>query len=122
MTWPHTGGFLYLRYEGRYTAADGSAVTPADMPLAVHMGGSIAKELVPRVTVSAALPIPTTTAQKAELSVAVDEMFKGATANIDVSDVAVGLLSTPEAIAGERLRRDLPELHVFALGTSMPEM
>ena len=44
-----------------------------------------------------------------------DEIFKGATANIDVSDVATGLLSAPESVAGERLRRGLAELHVFSL-------
>lgn len=116
MTWPHTGGFLYLRYEGRYTAAEGSAATPADIPSAVHMGGSITKEMVPRATVSGALSIDANGRATANLYVAVDEMFKGATSNVDVSDVAVGLLSTPEAIAGERLRRGLPELQLFTLG------
>ena len=44
-----------------------------------------------------------------------DEIFKGATSDLDVSDVAVGLLSTPEAVAGERLRRQLSELQPFVL-------
>ena len=53
MTWPHTGGFLFLRYEGRYTAA-GRRSHPAQAPAlgippAVHMGGDIRQELVPRV-------------------------------------------------------------------------
>jgi len=115
MTWPHTGGFLFLRYEGRYTAADGSPNAPSDLPPVVHMGGSIEKEFVPHVTVQGAFSIPANGTLEKRLSVAMDEIFKGASADIDVSDVAVGLLSTPESIAGERLRRDLPDRHVFVL-------
>ena len=115
MTWPHTGGFLFLRYEGRYTAADGSSAAPAGIPPAVHMGGDIQQELVPHVTVSSAFSIPANGRLEIGVRVAVDQVFKGATADIDVSDIAVGLLSTPEAIAGERLRRELPELPVFEL-------
>jgi len=115
MTWPHTGGFLFLRYEGRYTAADGSANVPSDLPPVVHMGGSIEKEFVPRVSVQGAFSIPASGTVEKRLSVAMDEIFKGASASIDVSDVAIGLLATPESIAGERLRRDLPDRHVFVL-------
>jgi hypothetical protein len=119
MTWPHTGGFLFLRYEGRYTAADsggaaGAAPAFGSLP-ALHMGGDIKKERVPRVTVQGALSIPASGTLEKGLSVVMDEIFKGATAEIDVSDVAVGLLSAPESIAGERLRRQLPELHAFVL-------
>lgn len=115
MTWPHTGGFLFLRYEGRYMAADGGSTTPSDLPPAVHMGGNIMQELVPHVTVSGQFSLPASGVLEKKLSVVMDEVFKGSTANIDVSDVAVGFLSTPESIAGERLRRDLPDLHVFVL-------
>src|SRR6478609_6539827 len=94
MTWPHTGGFLFLRYEGRYTAADGSALTASNIPSAVHMGGSITKELAPRVTVPHDFTIAETDPLELALSLSMDELFKGATADIDVSDVAVGLLST----------------------------
>jgi len=115
MTWPHTGGFLFLRYEGRYTAADGGATEPAGLPPAVHMGGDITKEMVPRVTVSGAFSVPASGSLEKGIDVVMDEVFAGATADIDVSDSAVGLLSTPESIAGERLRRDLPKLHPFVL-------
>ncbi|HYQ43847.1 MAG TPA: MbnP family protein [Polyangiaceae bacterium] len=115
MTWPHTGGFLFLRYEGRYTAADGSSTTPSDVPPVVHMGGNIGQELVPHVTISGQFSLPESGVLEKKLSVVMDEVFKGATANIDVSDVAVGFLSTPEAVAGERLRRGLSDLHVFVL-------
>jgi len=113
MTWPHTRGFLFLRYEGRYTAADGSAVTPSDIPSAVHMGGSITQELAPRISVPRTFMISATDPFEMALSLSMDELFKGATADIDVSDVAVGPLSTPESVAGERLRRGLPALHLF---------
>ena len=113
MTWPHTGGFLFLRYEGRYTAADGSAVTPSGIPSAVHMGGSITKELAPRVSLPRTFTISSTDPTEMALSLSMNELFKGATADIDVSDVAVGFLSTPESVAGERLRRGLPGLPLF---------
>jgi hypothetical protein len=119
MTWPHTGGFLFLRYEGRYTGADsggaGGAGSALGFPPAVHMGGDITKERVPRVTIAGALSIPASGTLEKGVSVVMDEIFKGATADLDVSDVATGLLSTPEAIAGERLRRQLSELHAFVL-------
>jgi len=114
MTWPHTGGFLFLRYEGRYTAADGSALAPSNIPSAIHMGGSVTKELAPRVAVPRAFSISATEPLEMSLSMSIDELFKGATANVDVSDVAVGLLSGPESVAGERLRRGLPALQVFS--------
>jgi hypothetical protein len=114
MTWPHTGGFLFLRYEGRYTAADGSAVPPSGVPSAVHMGGNITQELAPRVSLPHSFTISPTDPREMALSLSMDELFKGATANIDVSDVPVGIPSTPESVAGERLRRGLPGLHLFA--------
>jgi len=115
MTWPHTGGFLFLRYEARYTDASGSAGASSALgiPSMVHMGGDTREERVPRATIPAALSIPASGTLEKGIRVAVDEIFKGATAEIDVSDVAVGFLSSPESIAGERLRRQLPELHVF---------
>lgn len=118
MTWPHTGGFLFLRYEGRYTANDGSTSTRADIPPAVHMGGDITKELVPRLVVSNSFSIPATGRLEMGLGLTMDKLFAGATADIDVSDVAVGILSTPESIAGERLRRELPTLSAFVLDPS----
>jgi len=124
MTWPHGGGFLYFRYEGRSSVADsgaagasGAAGTNAasEVPPAVHMGGNLVTEFVPHVTVSGALSVPRSGTAERELTVAMDEVFKGANSDIDVSDFAVGFRSTPEAVAGERLRRELPELHVFEL-------
>jgi len=129
MTWPHTGGFLYLRYEGRSAEADGAGAggsagaggaagdSSAGLEIlpAVHMGGNLVKELVPHVTVSGSLLVPQSGTLGYGLRVVMDEIFKGATSDIDVSDTSIGFRSTPEAVAGERLRRDLPELHVFEL-------
>ena len=115
MTWPHTGGFLFFRYEGRNTTAQGAANPASTIPTRIHMGGSIEKELVPRVSVSGVFSVPASGTLERHLTVSMDEIFSGASANIDVSDVAVGLLSSDEAIAGERLRRELPELHAFVL-------
>ncbi|MEI9941001.1 MAG: MbnP family protein [Pseudomonadota bacterium] len=119
MTWPQTGGFLFLRYEGRYAAADGAGASGASstdqIPSAVHMGGDITKELVPSVTVSGALSLPPSGTLEKGLNVVMDEIFKGATSNIDVSDESVGFLATADAVAGLRLRHDWSELHVFVL-------
>lgn len=120
MTWPHAGGFLFLRFEARYSAADqggaAGASATAGIPPVVHMGGNMTQELVPRVTVSGALAVPASGRLEKGLSLVMDEIFKGATADIDVSDVTVGFLNTPESEAGERLRRELPQLHAFVLG------
>ena len=117
MTWPHTGGFLFLRYEGRYGGSGGSggSASAVGIPSMVHMGGSITAERVPRVTVLGAFSVPASGSIEKGLSVLMDQIFAGASAELDVSDVAVGLLSTPESIAGERLRRRLPELQAFVL-------
>jgi hypothetical protein len=114
MTWPYTGGFLFLRYEARYSGAAGASSAAASA-LGVHMGGNIAEELVPRVTVAGALSIPASGTLKKGLNVRMDEIFKGASSELDVSDASAGILSTSESQAGERLRRQLPDLHVFVL-------
>ncbi|HEY3237560.1 MAG TPA: MbnP family protein [Polyangiaceae bacterium] len=114
MTWPHTGGFLFLRYEALYTPAENASASP-EIPPAVHMGGNIMQELVPRVTVQGALSVPESGTLERGVVVVMDEIFKGATANLDVSDVTVGFLNTPETEAGERLRRELPTLNAFLL-------
>jgi hypothetical protein len=79
------------------------------------MGGDIRQELVPTVTVSGTLSVPASGTFEKGLTMVMDEVFAGATADVDVSDRAVGLLSTPEAIAGERLRRELPGRQLFVL-------
>jgi hypothetical protein len=117
MTWPHTGGFLFLRFEGRVTAGGGAGISSAtsEIPPAVHMGGNILTELLPYVTVSGsgALSIPASGSLEKGMRVVMDEIFKGASSAIDVSDMAGP--PAPDTVAGERLRRELPDLHVFEL-------
>jgi hypothetical protein len=48
------------------------------------------------------------------LNVVMDEIFQGASSNVDVSGMP-GLSPAADSIAGERLRRRLPDLHVFEL-------
>jgi hypothetical protein len=119
MTWPHAGGYLFLRYESLYTDKDGKMAMRPGVPAVVHMGGNITKEFVPRVTVSSAFSLSASGTLEKRLGVAMEQIFAGSTADIDVSDVAVGFLSTPESIAGERLRRELPDLSVFALDPAL---
>jgi len=111
MTWPHTGGFLFLRYEGRYEGADGGA--NARIPSMVHMGGNIGQELVPRVTVPGAFSLSSNLPREKAMRMNMDDLFAAATSNLDVSDVT--LPPGAEVIAGERLRRSISGLSVFQL-------
>jgi len=117
MTWP-AAGYLYLRYEALNTPAEGSAST-GKVPPAVHMGGSVVTELVPRVTVSGPLSVPASGTLVKSLQLSMDEIFAGATADIDVSKTEgldPGLLSEDAVVAGERLRQELPKRPVFSFG------
>ncbi|KYF57465.1 hypothetical protein BE04_02020, partial [Sorangium cellulosum] len=117
MTWPHTG-YLWLRYEGRVDPpAGGEPVDPDEgtVPPAVHMGGNLVMDLVPRVEVRGALSVPESGSTGKVVRVAMDEVFEGATADVDLT----GFMGPPgpvgdELLAGERLRRSLPDLTVFA--------
>ncbi|WP_437999617.1 MbnP family protein [Sorangium sp. So ce185] len=119
MTWPHTG-YLWLRYEGRVDPpAGGEPVEPDDgtVPPAVHMGGNLVMDLVPRVEVRGAVSVPESGSTGKVVRVAMDEVFAGATADVDLT----GYMGPPgpvgdELLAGERLRRSLPDLTVFAFG------
>ncbi|KYF82202.1 hypothetical protein BE11_13830 [Sorangium cellulosum] len=119
MTWPHTG-YLFLRYEGSVAPpAGGGPVDPdggtASVPPAVHMGGNLVMDLAPTVEVRGALSVPASGATGKVVRVVMDEVFGGATADVDLT----GFVSPPgpvgdELLAGERLRRGLPDLTVFA--------
>jgi hypothetical protein len=126
MTWPHTG-YLFLRYEGRVLLpADGSdagaAAGPdggpaAALPAAIHMGGNLVMDLAPRVEVRGALSVPASGSTRKALRLVMDEVFKGAVTEVDLT----GFVAPPgpvgdEIVAGERLRRSLPTLNVFVFG------
>ncbi|WP_437611545.1 MbnP family protein [Sorangium sp. So ce834] len=119
MTWPHTG-YLFLRYEGRVDPpAGGDPVDPeggtATVPPAVHMGGNLAMDLAPRVEVRGPVSVPASGSTGKVVRLVMDEVFEGATADVDLT----GYIGPPgpvgdELLAGERLRRSLPALTVFA--------
>jgi hypothetical protein len=140
MTWPHTG-FLFFRYEGRTAslsqgsagaggagsgaagdggandgvAGEGGAAGNPDSiyPSVIHMGGSLFEPLAPVVRVEGELSVPPAGALQKDLRVAMDEIFEGALADVDLSD-----FSGPpgeEVLLGERLRRSVPALSVFSL-------
>jgi hypothetical protein len=132
MTWPHTG-FLFFRYEGRTAFPDpgsggaggaeadaeggagegGGAGDPASLyPSVIHMGGNLFEPLAPVIRLEGELSVPATGPIQKELRVAVDEIFEGALADIDLTAFA----GPPgeEVLLGERLRRSVPSLTVFS--------
>jgi hypothetical protein len=124
MTWPHTG-YLFLRYQGRSTSPDsgsaeggagGGASEPERVfPPVIHMGGSIAAPLAPVVRVDGALSVPAAGTLSKNLQVALDEIFKGAQSDVDLT----GFFGPPgeEVVLGERLRRSMSMLRVFSFGS-----
>ncbi|WP_437746655.1 MbnP family protein [Sorangium sp. So ce1504] len=123
MTWPHTG-YLFLRYEGSVAPpaeGEGGSDDPdgetATVPPAVHMGGNLFEDLAPRVEVRGALSVPASGSTGKVVRIVMDEVFGGATADVDMT----GFVPPPgpvgdELLAGERLRRGLPDLTVFTFG------
>jgi len=122
MSWPHTG-FLFLRYQGRSTPAaaansggagggESTAAMPT-FPSVIHMGGNLAQDLTPRVLVSGAFSIPASGSVSKGLRFVLDDVFKGAEADVDLT----GFAGPPgeEVVLGERLRRSMAGLHLFAL-------
>lgn len=144
MSWPHTG-FLFLRYEARYTApagsdaegssgnsgtsaagsgagvgggsgsaGTGSAGIVSTLPTAIHMGGNLEQEVVPRVTVVGAFSVPASGTLEKRLRMDMDEVLRAATASVGASNAEPGLpLLAPELAAGEQLRKALPSSTVF---------
>jgi hypothetical protein len=132
MTWPHTG-FLFFRYEGRTAFPDPSGAggasagnagaggatggsagkAGATYPSVIHMGGNLFEPLAPVIRIDAALSVPAAGSVRQGLRVALDEIFEGALADVDLTD----FVGPPgdEVVAGERLRRSVPTLSVFSL-------
>jgi hypothetical protein len=118
MSWPHTG-FLFLRYQGRTTApASGGAGgtesvdSSAAFPAVIHMGGSLYQELAPLVRVDGAISVPASGSVSKSMRFVLDEVFKGALTEVDLA----GFVGPPgeEVVLGERLRRSMAGLHLFA--------
>jgi hypothetical protein len=95
-------------------ATGGSAGKPgATYPSVIHMGGNLFEPLAPVIHIDAALSVPATGSVRQGLRVALDEIFEGALADVDLTD----FVGPPgeEVLAGERLRRSVPTLSVFSL-------
>jgi hypothetical protein len=122
MSWPHTG-FLFLRYQGRSTppsttpasggagGAESVAPTPVFPPV-IHMGGNLYEELAPLVRVDGAFSVPASGKVSKSMRFVLDDVFKGALMDVDLS----GFIGPPgeEVVLGERLRRSMTGLHLFA--------
>ncbi len=99
---------------GDAAANAGSAGNPASLyPSVIHMGGNLFEPLAPVIRLNTPLSVTATGPIQKRLRVAVDEIFEGARADIDLAD----FVGPPgeEVLAGERLRRSLPTLSVFSL-------
>jgi hypothetical protein len=92
----------------------GSAGSPsAAFPAVIHMGGNLFEPLAPVIRLEGALSVPSTGPVSKGLRVAMDEIFEGALADVDLT----GFSGPPgeEVLSGERLRRSVPNLDVFSL-------
>ncbi|HKQ70369.1 MAG TPA: MbnP family protein [Polyangiaceae bacterium] len=113
MAWPHLVGFLFLRYEGRVEDPEAGLPDGGTMILpAIHMGGLIGRISAPVVHAKGALVVPAQGGGRAKLRLVMDEVFRGATADMPPSDDFIGP-PLPEAYAGERLRQTAPDRPVF---------
>ena len=119
MTWPHTVGYLFLRFEARVepsaaadggTAADGGA---AAIPSTIHMGGLPGVLRAPTLTVAASISIDIHNDVSRRLLMNMDAIFAGASMDADTTALPAFLIS-PEVVAGERLRQHAPALPIFS--------
>jgi hypothetical protein len=131
LTWPPPFGYLFLRFEahiggvGPIGGGAAGGLQPVD---AIAMGGFIGWLYAPIVHVDGALIVPGSGPVLRHLRLDMDQVFKGATANVDVSRhppaPPAGAPGTgpngvvpneDEIIAGERLRQTAPQLPLFVL-------
>lgn len=118
MKWPHSLGYLFLRFEGIADEQAGSNV-----PGKIHMGAADGPTgFAPEFR----FPLPTDAVPASlTLNIALDGVFDGASADIDLSDY-VPLPPVPpsiddideEILAGEKVRRTAASLGVFTLTSS----
>ncbi len=111
MMWPHIAGFLFLRYEAQWLA---NASTPGALgpPSMIHMGGIVGSIAAPKAHVAGALTVPASGKVTRSVQMSFEPIFAGASSTEEVSGLP---FQTPEVIAGERLRRGVPNLDVFTL-------
>jgi hypothetical protein len=118
MTWPHTFGYLFLRYAGMFQPAGDVAPNPAGggaarPPGVIHMGGVPGRVHAPRVHARGEITAGVGARTSVRLAFDFDELFRGANTSMDLSDY-VGL-PLEEVLAGERVRRLAPELDLFTI-------
>jgi hypothetical protein len=84
-------------------------------PRVVHMGGNLEEALAPAIRVQGHVSVPAVGPVQKGLRVAMEEIFKGAFADVDLTGfVPPHADPGEEIIRGERLRRSLPSLTVFS--------
>jgi hypothetical protein len=84
-------------------------------PPVIHMGGNLIEPLAPAIRIQGQLSVPATGPVQKRLRVVMDEIFKGALANVDLTGFEAPHADVGEEILrGERLRRSLPTLNVFS--------
>jgi hypothetical protein len=109
MVWPHVAGFLFFRYEALWTPTEATAVAP---PSVIHMGGLVGSIFAPRAEAKGTLTVSASGGGSAVVRVSFDEIFRAASSTEAVEGLA---FPSPEAIAGEHLRRAVPSAPIFTL-------
>jgi hypothetical protein len=112
LKWPHTLGFLFLRFEGKYSAA-----ADKKMPTRIHMGsGSGDDRFAPQISISGPVDVGGKGPQ-IDLSLSVNELLKGSMMETDLSTFSLPPSAGPlgeEIMAGERLRRHSRDVKIFS--------
>lgn len=117
MKWPHTLGFLFLRFEGNLSEDVGE-----DTPDKIHMGAAAGYDgMAPRFVHD----VPITVSPEGveiRLQMDFDTLLEAAATPTDLSDFELPPPSPPfieeEILAGERLRRHAPSSDLFAVSIS----
>jgi len=116
LKWPHTFGYLFLRYEGMVT--EPLTIMPSTAQM-VHMGGGIHERMAPKISVLGAITVAKANAE-IPLKFALDEVLKGAAMPADLANFMLPPPAPPgppgaEILAGEHLRQNVPKLTIFSL-------
>ncbi len=116
LKWPHTFGYLFLRYEGMVT--EPLTIMPSTAQK-VHMGGGVHERMAPKISVLGAITVAKANAE-IPLKFALDEVLKGAAMPADLANFMLPPPAPPgppgaEIVAGEHLRQNVPKLTIFSL-------
>ena len=119
MTWPHLlGYYLSFRYDSLVMPNAEAMAVGEGVPSSIHMGADLKNPNLPGALVfriAGALTIPATGGPVTKrLRLAMDQVFMGATAAVDLTDFPFTML--PEVAAGERLRLTGAGLPLFVFG------